>query len=192
MFSFTGLQPTNGFRCAIPDSANQQCDGHNFSFSDFPVEMFPKEGSEEEPNYCKIYRPVLDTNWPGNCSHEAFTDEVMECGRDSEYAYEPFQFEETLVTKWDLVCDKRIMVSLVVSMYMLGLMIGSFICGPMADKYGRKITMMFSIFCSSSASLLGSLKYLEYYSYTATRVVAAVGAQGLFLSSFSLAVEIVG
>ena len=111
------------------------------------------------------------------------------------------------MTKWNLVCGQKFKVSLVISMYMLGLMIGSFICGTMADKFGRKKTLFCSVLCSSCASLLGSFMP-EYYSYTASRLefsvwkvlfifplfrlVTAIGAQGLFLSTFSLAVEVVG
>ena len=85
-----------------------------------------------------------------------------------DFAYNDFEFDETLVTKWNLVCDQKFKVSLVISMYMLGLMIGSFICGTMADKFGRKKTLFFSVLCSSCASLLGSF-LPEYYSYAASR-----------------------
>ena len=85
-----------------------------------------------------------------------------------KYTYNKFQFDETLVTKWDLVCDQQYKVSLVISMFMIGLMVGSILWGWMADKFGRKNTLMFSIILSSSGSLLGSFMP-EYYSYTATR-----------------------
>jgi hypothetical protein len=152
------LQPTKGFRCKIPD-----CDGEGFNFTYFPKDIFPKD-SEGDPDYCKFYRPLpVDPKFPGNCSHESFSDEVVECGSHWEYTYNTFQFDETLVTKWNLVCGQQFKVSLVISMYMLGLMIGSFLCGRMADKFGRKKTLIFSILCSSFASLLGSFMP-EYYS----------------------------
>merc|ERR1711892_909646 len=75
--------------------------------------------------------------------------------------------------------------------YMLGLMIGSILCGRMADKLGRKKTLMFSVMCSSVGSLVGSFMP-EYYSYTLSRVLTAIGAQGLFLSTFSLTLEVLG
>ena len=158
-----GLQPTKGFRCKIPD-----CDGDSFKFDDFPEDFFPKD--DGDPDYCKFYHPSRDDpSLPGNCSNERFSkDEIIECGSHGEYAYNAFEFEETLVTKWNLVCGQSFKVSLVISMYMLGLMIGSLLCGRMADKFGRKKTLMFSVMCSSVASLVGSFMP-EYYSYTATR-----------------------
>ena len=163
------MQPTKGFRCAIPDSISppQHCDGDGFAFSDFPESLFPKDDSGE-PDYCKFYRPEYDTSAVGNCSHERFTTDVTECSSGMKYTYNKFQFDETLVTKWDLVCDQQYKVSLVISMFMIGLMVGSILWGWMADKFGRKNTLMFSIILSSSGSLLGSFMP-EYYSYTATR-----------------------
>jgi OCT family organic cation transporter-like MFS transporter 4/5 len=163
MFSFTGLQPTNGFRCKIPD-----CDGDDFNFTDFSANIFPSE-SDGDPDYCKFYRPLpTDPSFPGNCSHEGFSDEVMECGSNVEYTYNAFQFEETLVTKWNLVCGQEFKVSLVISMYMFGLMSGSLLCGRMADKFGRKKTLVFCVLWASTTSLLGCFMP-GYYSYTATR-----------------------
>ena len=135
-----------------------------------------------------------------------FSEEEIDCPSSADYVYAPFEFEETLVTKWNLVCGESAKVAMVVTMYMFGLMIGSLLCGRMSDKFGRKKTLMFSILCSSVASLLGSFMP-EYYSYTVTRyvtiflatqyhysnrVVTAIGSQGLFLCCFSLAVEVLG
>ena len=164
VWSFSGLQPTNGYRCKI-----NTCDAEDFKFGDFPEDIFPKDKESGDPDYCRFYRPKLtDQTAHGNCSHESFTDVVSNCGSDAEFVYNEFEFEETLVTKWNLVCGQSFKVALVISMYMLGVMISSFLTGRMADKFGRKKTLMFSILCSSLASLLGAFMP-EYYSYTFTR-----------------------
>merc|ERR1711892_1357784 len=184
LFSFTGLQPSNGFRCKIPG-----CDGDDFKFNDFPEDkLFPKN-KDGDPEYCKFYPPLNDPT--GSCSHENFSNVSVKCPSNGEFAYGTFEFNETLVTKLDLVCGESYKVSLVIMMYMLGLMIGSILCGRMADKFGRKKTLMFSIICSSVGSLVGSFMP-EYYSYTLSRVLTAIGAQGLFLSTFSLTLEVLG
>ena len=41
------------------------------------------------------------------------------------------------MTEWDLVCGQGGKVAWVGSVYMFGLMVGSYLCGIMADKYGR-------------------------------------------------------
>ena len=156
-----GLQPTR-YRCKITD-----CDGDNFQFDDFPEDLFTKK--DDEPDYCTFYRPVRDDpNHFGNCSHQNFTEEEIDCPNSAEYVYAPFEFEETLVTKWNLVCGQSAKVAMVLTMFVLGQMIGSLLCGRMSDKWGRKKTLMLSILCSSLASLLGSFMP-EYYSYIVTR-----------------------
>ena len=96
----SGLQPADGFRCKIPD-----CDGDNFSFTDFLKDLL-STNSDQEPDYCKFCHPLsTDPSFPGNCIHESFSDEFIEYGSNGEYTYNNFQFEETLLTKWNLVCD---------------------------------------------------------------------------------------
>ena len=36
----------------------------------------------------------------------SLTDEVAKCPPNADFAFNKFQFEETLVTEWDLVCDQ--------------------------------------------------------------------------------------
>ena len=72
-----------------------------------------------------------------------------------------------------------------------GLMIGSFLCGRLADRFGRKLALMFSVVVASCGSLAGAFMP-EYYSYTASRLVTGIGAQGMFLGAFAMAVEVVG
>ena len=36
----------------------------------------------------------------------SLTDEVVKCPPNAKFAFADFQFEETLVTEWDLVCDQ--------------------------------------------------------------------------------------
>ena len=36
----------------------------------------------------------------------SLTDEVVKCPPNADFTFNNFQFEETLVTEWDLVCDQ--------------------------------------------------------------------------------------
>jgi len=185
MFSFTGLQPGNGYRCKIPG-----CDDDEFQFGDFPDvdSLFPSK-SDGALDYCSYRRPALSSN--GTCDKTSLTDEVVRCPPNAEFAFANFQFDETLVTEWDLVCDQDYKVSLVIVFYMVGLMIGSFGCGWLADKIGRKKTFMLSAILSSTAGVVGAFMP-EFFSYSLIRLVTGIGAQGIFMMVFALSVEIVG
>ena len=108
----SGLQPTHGFRCKIPD-----CDGDDFKFTDFPEDLLFPLNKDGNPDYCKFYRPFkTDPTQLGSCSHKNFSEEVVKCPSNGEFAYGTFEFEETLVTRWDLVCGKSYKVSLSIMM----------------------------------------------------------------------------
>ena len=48
-------------------------------------------------------------NWSNPYFLGRFTDTVVDCygGVDQQFAYNAFQFEETLVTEWNMVCDEE-------------------------------------------------------------------------------------
>ena len=74
---------------------------------------------------------------------------------------------------------------------MMGLLIGSFLSGYLSDIYGRKYGLLGCILVSSTGSLVGSFMP-DYWSYLAVRVVTAIGAVGLFNSTFTMTIELMG
>ena len=64
-----------------------------------------------------------------------FSDEQILCDEaTSVWLYDSFEMSHTGVTEWDLVCDKLWVIGMVSSLYMVGLMIGSFIVGYFSDR----------------------------------------------------------
>merc|ERR1711892_555029 len=186
LFVFTGLTPKNGYRCQIPG-----CDDDEFEFSDFPDSLFPLD-ADGDPDYCKFYMPRFTDEHNNTCSSTDFdTDSVSECHPGVKFAFAEFEFKETLVTKWENICGKKPLISFVQIFYIAGLLVGSFLSGKLADKFGRKPALMFSILISSGGELMGSFMP-EFYSYSVARFLTGVGQQGLFNCSFSLSIEIVG
>jgi len=185
MFSFTGLAPTNGYRCKI-----NQCDSDNFKFDDYPEDIFYR--NNDEIDYCQVKKPLKLED--GSCIFNS-TDYIR-CGESdelsNEYAFAPFEFESTLVTEWSMYCGvEATKVAWIGSAYMFGLLIGSYVSGVMSDKYGRKVGLLFSILLSSTASLVGAFMP-EYYSYLVLRIITALGEKGLSMIAFTLTLEIIG
>ena len=105
----------------------------------------PKQDSSSSSNFlgqkrdydsCHMYQRIQGNE---ECLDTSFIqDNVSDC---IQYIYDDYYFDETLATKYDLVCDFEYKTQLLNSLLMLGLLIGSFIGGRLGDKFGRKNTM---------------------------------------------------
>lgn len=63
---------------------------------------------------------------------------------------------ETIVSEFDLVCDKKQLIHISEMMFLGGVAFGGLICGMLSDRYGRKKTLMASVFVQS---LLGQFRW---------------------------------
>ena len=92
-------------------------------------------GQRSEYDSCLMYDRKSGNE---ECLDTSFNSTVSSC---NHYIYDDYYFDETLATKYDLVCDFEYKTQLLNSLLMLGLLIGSFIGGRLGDKFGRKNTM---------------------------------------------------
>ncbi|KAI4809030.1 hypothetical protein KUCAC02_017946 [Chaenocephalus aceratus] len=84
---------------------------------------------------CQMFVPV---NWSIGSIRENGLNETTGC--QSGWVYSRALYEATVVTDFDLVCDKSYMAEVVQAIFMSGLLAGSFIFGPTAESYGRRRT----------------------------------------------------
>lgn len=61
------------------------------------------------------------------------------------YVYDRTYYQSSRAIEWDFVCDKRWMIAIAQTLYMLGTFTGAITLGGLADKIGRK-----AIFCWSA------------------------------------------
>jgi len=174
MYSFTGLEPDQ-YRCKIDVCNATDYDGYIWSKKD-------KES-------CEYYEAEPDEN--GICVQ---VDNTTKVGCNGSYIFNDFEFERTTITQFNVLCeDKSFFRSPAFTgcCYMIGLLIGSFICGYFSDIYGRRYGLLGCILVSSTASLVGSFMP-DYWSYLALRLLTAVGSVGLFNSTFTMTIEFMG
>lgn len=96
--------------------------------------------------------------------------------------------ESTIVTEWDLVCDKTFLVQASQSVYMAAWMVGALVAPTIADHIGRKHVV---IFCGVIWGILGVISAFvnHFYLFTTLRAMMAALHMGGFLVSYCLLSE---
>lgn len=65
----------------------------------------------------------------------------------SQYEYDHSVFQETIISEWDLVCDKTWLKNLTQTIFMLGILVGNMVFGHLAD---RSVPSLFNFATDSS------------------------------------------
>jgi len=186
MFSVVGISPKR-FRCKLKECSND--DGTYFPVDDSL--LYPTTDSGD-PDYCQYFKPIPQPDGTCNFGNLAVDNKTSySCQSDDTYYYDSFEMDSSVITDFNIVCDRNILNPSVNSFFMIGLMAGSFLFGVLSDKYGRRNMLVVAIICSAGGSLAGAFMP-EYYSYVLFRMIAGAGAEGCFLIPFTLSMEVVG
>lgn len=111
------------------------------------------------------------------CNRWSFnqSSEVEEC---SKYLYDTTTYKSTIVTDWDLVCDQSYQAPLATSTFFAGTLVAAPTFGFLADKFGRRPTLM--------ASLL--LMFASGFAWSFARSVVAYAVLEFLVSCFQIGV----
>ncbi|XP_067209054.1 organic cation transporter protein-like isoform X2 [Linepithema humile] len=109
----------------------------------------------------------------------------------TEFRYDKRIFRESIITQWDLICDREQLTNLVQSCTMFGVLIGNLIFSIMADKIGRKKPLMIAIALQSVTGFMSA--FAPWYElFLVLKFICALATGGTMLVSFVLLMEIVG
>ncbi|XP_033740178.1 organic cation transporter protein-like [Pecten maximus] len=151
------------------------------------VDNYIPRSSDSTKDYdqCHIYNNNStyshNSTFPGNRS-------TVEC---DSWVYSQSTFTETFVSEHDLVCSNGDLLSLTKMMFFVGVLVGSFTFGLLADRYGRK----FSMCCAIVLQLLSSVGLAwapNLPVYITLRFMIGATTNGIVLTTFVLTLEIVG
>lgn len=70
-----------------------------------------------------------------SCARYGANNTIVPC---ESYVYDTTYYYSTRASEWDFVCDKRWMIAIAQTLYMLGVLTGALTLGGLADKIGRK------------------------------------------------------
>lgn len=91
-----------------------------------------------------------------------FTGQIFDATEDFQsFDCEAFEFEghDTIISEWNLVCDRENLVYVAEMCFLAGAAVGSICSGWVSDRYGRRHTLMVLILMQAIFGKLNSNNY---------------------------------
>ncbi|XP_031333459.1 organic cation transporter protein-like [Photinus pyralis] len=105
------------------------------------------------------------------------------------YEYNRTEMSSSIISEWDLVCDKSFLVEILQMCVMLAILLGMPIFGPAADKFGRKIVLMTSIWLQTLFGLASTLSPW-FPGFFIFRFLSSLSTSGIMIVSFVMCIEV--
>ncbi|KAI4809032.1 hypothetical protein KUCAC02_017948 [Chaenocephalus aceratus] len=135
---------------------------------------------------CQMFVPV---NWSIGSIREYGLNETRGC--QNGWVYSNMLYEATIVTDFDLVCDRANLMELIQAIFMVGVIFGSLIFGPFSESFGRKRSTQISavlLFIFVGAAALCPNVYL----YLVCQFFVGAGSGGYRINCVVLSTEWIG
>uniref|UniRef100_A0A452T6S3 Solute carrier family 22 member 11-like n=1 Tax=Ursus maritimus TaxID=29073 RepID=A0A452T6S3_URSMA len=141
-------------------------------------------GPNQEPHQCRRFRQpqwqLLDPNATATNWSEAATEPCVD-----GWVYDRSTFTSTIVAEWDLVCDYQSLKPMVQSIYMVGVLLGSFCWGLLSDRFGRKPSLSWCCLQVALANT-GTAFASNFLIYCGLRFLSAFGVAGIIMTPVTL------
>ncbi|CAM9241400.1 unnamed protein product [Bubo scandiacus] len=134
---------------------------------------------------CYMYSPV---DWDLGSIMTYGLNATEKCSNGWVY---PSAQPPSLLTEFDLVCDRKDLNDISQSIYMVGLLLGAMIFGPLSDRVGRQPIFLISILLQGLFGV-GVAFVPHFYVYMAFRCVVGASVSGILITALALATEWVG
>ncbi|KAL4716177.1 hypothetical protein ACJJTC_013954 [Scirpophaga incertulas] len=109
----------------------------------------------------------------------------------TNYEYDHHIFQETIISQWNLVCDRAWLKNLTQTFFMLGILVGNMVFGHLSDRYGRRMPFLAAVFLQLISGVTTAYS-VNWYMFTALRFLLAVATGGTMVTSFVLTMELIG
>nr|XP_006120702.1 solute carrier family 22 member 13 [Pelodiscus sinensis] len=179
--------------------------GQLFMVMDVPHHCDTSWIHDISPNLSKEQQLNLTIPWntPGSYEEchmytqvERDIDSILQYGLNSTekcrngWVY-PSGEEQTLVTQFDLVCDRKGLHDISMSIYTVGLLLGALVSGSLSDRIGRRPVTLFSMLLMGAFGV-GAAFAPDFYVYMALRCLVGVAVSGFTISTVTLGAEWAG
>ncbi|KAM9780953.1 solute carrier family 22 member 4-like isoform 3-T3 [Syngnathus typhle] len=148
-FSLVFITDTPQHRCQIPD-ANLS---HEWQQAAVPLKVVD---GELQPNGCRRYRLDLLRNFSANGllpGRDVNLSSLEQEDCADGWVYSTDVYQSTVVSQFDLVCSQHWKQPLTATIFFLGVLVGSFFSGVLADRFGRKPVLFATLIIQAVFSL---------------------------------------
>ncbi|XP_008296475.1 solute carrier family 22 member 16 [Stegastes partitus] len=114
---------------------------------------------------------------------------VKACG--GGFVFDHTEVYQSIVTDWDLVCDREWLAKLCQPTFMLGVLIGALVFGDIADRVGRVRILMFTSLCQFGLGVAVAFSG-NYYFFVVLRFLLAMVSSGYLVVVFVYVTEFTG
>ncbi|XP_044024017.1 solute carrier family 22 member 16 isoform X2 [Siniperca chuatsi] len=151
-----------------------------------PLVVRTAEGEQWELSRCRCALRInprdFTYNFDGNKT-------VRACNRN--FAYDHTEVHQSIVTNWDLVCEREWLAKLCQPTFMLGVLVGALIFGDIADRVGRVRILMFTSLCQFGLGVSVAFSG-NYYFFVVLRFLLAMVSSGYLVVVFVYVTEFTG
>ncbi|XP_028996381.1 solute carrier family 22 member 16 isoform X2 [Betta splendens] len=107
------------------------------------------------------------------------------------FVYDHAEVERSIVTDWDLVCEREWLAKLCQPTFMLGVLVGALLFGDVADRLGRVRILMFTSVCQFGLGAAVAFSP-NYYVFVLLRFLLAMASSGYLVVVFVYVTEFTG
>ncbi|KAM8940447.1 solute carrier family 22 member 6-B-like [Pelodytes ibericus] len=116
------------------------------------------------------------------------TNETEPCTDDAGWDYDLREYTSTIISEWDLVCERDNLKELAQSIYMAGVLVGAMVYGVLADRFGRRAVLLCCLLQTAAMGTGASLSP-NFIAYCFFRFMTGMGICGFLINDLSLTME---
>ncbi|XP_039873239.1 solute carrier family 22 member 16 [Simochromis diagramma] len=151
-----------------------------------PLVVKTAEGEQWELSWCRCTLRINPTHFSYDFDGNKT---VKEC--TGNFVYDHTEVYQSIVTDWDLVCDKEWLAKLCQPTFMLGVLIGALVFGDVADRVGRVKILMLTSVCQFGFGVAVAFSG-NYYFFVVLRFLLAMVSSGYLVVVFVYVTEFTG
>ncbi|KAM3602855.1 uncharacterized protein V6R79_012142 [Siganus canaliculatus] len=191
------LVETPNFVCNVPNNITDVLYGNLtgssledilpvFRSGNGPLVVRTAEGEQWELSRCRCAQRIN----PQDFTYDFDGNKTVK-GCNGSFVYDHTEVHQSIVTDWDLVCEREWLAKLCQPSFMLGVLIGALVFGDLADRAGRVKIMMFTSLCQFVLGVAVAFSG-NYYFFAVLRFLLAMVSSGYLVVVFVYVTEFTG